>query len=132
SGPCPEWATPYEDAAATETERVFPPWGRGDDDILMLYTGGTTGMPKGVMWRQDSLIRAVVGGANPIYRGEVDYEPIRAGMVNPGGKLMPGCPLMHGTAQYTSLMSLCGAGAVVTLTGRNFDVEELLDTIESE
>lgn len=133
SGPCPEWATPYEDAASIETERVMPPWGRGDDDILMMYTGGTTGMPKGVMWRQDSLIKAVVGGVNPIYREDtVDYDKVREGMVASGGKLLPGCPLMHGTAQYTSLMSLCGGGAVVTLTNRNFDVEELLDTVERE
>ncbi len=50
SGPCPEWATPYEDAAATTTERTAGPWGRSGDDLLLLYTGGTTGMPKGVMW----------------------------------------------------------------------------------
>ena len=37
------------------TERVRPPWGRSPDDLYMLYTGGTTGMPKGVMWRQDDL-----------------------------------------------------------------------------
>ena len=55
SGPCPEWATPYEEAAASATERVVAPWGRRGDDLLMLYTGGTTGMPKGVMWRQDDL-----------------------------------------------------------------------------
>ncbi|MEX2393114.1 MAG: AMP-binding protein, partial [Actinomycetota bacterium] len=48
SGPCPEWATPYEDAASREVERVSPPWGRSPDDLYMLYTGGTTGMPKGV------------------------------------------------------------------------------------
>ena len=133
TGPCPEWAVPYEEAAATETERVFAPWGRGDDDITMMYTGGTTGMPKGVMWRQDSLIRAVCGAANPLYREEVDYDAVRAGMAaGAGGRLMPGCPLMHGTAQYTSMMSLVGGGAVVTLEGRTFDVTELLYVIERE
>jgi len=133
SGPCPDWAVPYEDAAATESERVFAPWGRGDDDITMMYTGGTTGMPKGVMWRQDSLIRAVCGAANPLYREDVDYDAVRAGMATgAGGRLMPGCPLMHGTAQYTSMMSLVGGGAVVTLEGRTFDVTELLDVIESQ
>ncbi|MCB1016614.1 MAG: acyl-CoA synthetase, partial [Acidimicrobiales bacterium] len=45
SGPCPDWAVPYETAAATPTERVQAPWGRSGDQILMLYTGGTTGMP---------------------------------------------------------------------------------------
>jgi acyl-CoA synthetase (AMP-forming)/AMP-acid ligase II len=132
SGPCPEWATPYEDAAKAETERVVPPWGRGDDDILMLYTGGTTGMPKGVMWRQDSLIRAVVGATDPFWRGEVDYDELRTRIVNPGIKMLPGCPLMHGTGQYTTLLTLCSAGCVVTLTGRNFEVEELLDVTVKE
>ena len=36
------------------------PWGRDGDHLLLLYTGGTTGMPKGVMWRQDDLFRAIV------------------------------------------------------------------------
>ena len=58
TGPCPDWAESYEEAAATATERVVARWGRTGDDILMIYTGGTTGMPKGVMWRQDDLIRA--------------------------------------------------------------------------
>lgn len=133
SSPCPDWATPYETAASTSTDRVGAPWGRGDDDILMMYTGGTTGMPKGVMWRQDSLIRAVVGSTNPIYLApEVNYDALASMITSPGGKLMPGCPLMHGTAQYTALMALCGGGAVVMLEKRHFDVEELLDTIEAE
>jgi len=131
-GPCPSWATPYEDAAKTESDRVFAPWGRGDDDILMLYTGGTTGMPKGVMWRQDSLIRAVVGATNPFFRGEVDYDALRATIVGPGIKMLPACPLMHGTGQYTSLLTLCSAGAIVTLEQRTFDVEELLDVTDRE
>jgi acyl-CoA synthetase (AMP-forming)/AMP-acid ligase II len=49
SGPCPDWATPYGDAAKSASGRVVPPWGRSDDDLYLLYTGGTTGMPKGVM-----------------------------------------------------------------------------------
>jgi fatty-acyl-CoA synthase len=131
-GPCPSWATPYEDAAKTRTDRVLAPWGRGDDDILMLYTGGTTGMPKGVMWRQDSLIRAVVGATNPFFRGEVDYETLATTIVAPGIKSLPACPLMHGTGQYTSLLTLCSAGCIVTLTERTFDVTELLDVTDRE
>src|SRR5262249_27264144 len=54
-GPCPAWARPYEEAiaaAAPSDRRVTAPWGRSGDDLYLLYTGGTTGMPKGVMWRQ--------------------------------------------------------------------------------
>src|SRR5687767_6098894 len=43
SGPCPTWATPYEDAAKSSPTRVTPDWGRDGDDLYMLYTGGTTG-----------------------------------------------------------------------------------------
>ena len=55
SGPCPDWAVAYEHAAASAAGRVQAPWGRSGDDLYLLYTGGTTGMPKGVMWRQDDI-----------------------------------------------------------------------------
>ena len=68
SSPCPDWAVPYEDAAAAGTdERVAGPWGRDGHHILMMYTGGTTGMPKGVMWRHDDLIHAVLYSTNPLF-----------------------------------------------------------------
>jgi acyl-CoA synthetase (AMP-forming)/AMP-acid ligase II len=130
--PCPEWATPYEAAANIETERVLAPWGRGDDDILMMYTGGTTGMPKGVMWRQDDLMRATTGATNGVYQADPDYEALRSVVVNPGLSVLPGCPLMHGTGQFTSMIGLSGGGSVVTLEGRQFDVEEMLDTVEGK
>ena len=56
SGDCPEWATPYEQAAIAAGQPVVDRVERSGDDLYMLYTGGTTGMPKGVMWRQDDLI----------------------------------------------------------------------------
>src|SRR4051794_5303149 len=60
TGPCPEWATPYETAATTPApSRVQGPWGRSGDHLVLLYTGGTTGLPKGVMWRQDDLFGAL-------------------------------------------------------------------------
>ena len=55
---CPEWATGWEAACATDTDgNVAGPWGRSGDDRWFLYTGGTTGMPKGVMCDQDTLIQ---------------------------------------------------------------------------
>jgi 3-oxocholest-4-en-26-oate---CoA ligase len=59
SGPCPEWAVPYEQAASSTPGRTQGPWGRSGDDLYLLYTGGTTGMPKGVMWRQDDILMSL-------------------------------------------------------------------------
>jgi len=132
TGPCPEWALPYEQAASTPTGRVQAPWGRGDDDLLLMYTGGTTGMPKGVMWRQDSLVKAVVSSSNPLFAGGPDYDALRELLrtAPPGGSLLPCPPLMHGTGQFTTFISLSGGGVVVLLESRHFDVDEMLDTVE--
>ena len=130
SGPCPEWATAYEDAAGSSTSRQRGPWGRSGDHILMLYTGGTTGMPKGVMWRQDDLIMLMSRQFPQPLPEEPDYEAFRAARVAPGPVAMPACPLMHGTGSFTSIIALSQGGSVVTLAGRTFDAVELLDAIE--
>jgi fatty-acyl-CoA synthase len=135
SGPMPEWAVAYEDVVATETDRVRAPWGRSGDDITMIYTGGTTGMPKGVMWRQDDLIRAVNGVANPLYLQDPEEVGIDApidAIAEPGAPGLPACPLMHGTGWYTANLYLSAAGSVVLLEERHLDIVELLDTIERE
>ena len=130
SGPCPDWAVEYETVANSGTSRVVPAWGRSGDDLNMLYTGGTTGMPKGVMWRQDDLI-VVLSGAlgNPIPDdGEVsDLE-----FPGPGPKFCPACPQMHGTGNFPGLSAMSLGGSIVTLESRSFDAAELLDAIERE
>jgi fatty-acyl-CoA synthase len=134
SGPCPEWAVPFEDAAAHEPgERpVQGAWGRSGAHLLMTYTGGTTGMPKGVMWRQEDLVGNLVGTFFPDVRERVDDSIITNGVQAPGPIGMPACPLMHGTGMYTQLIILSIGGSVVTLQSRRLDVEELLDTVERE
>jgi fatty-acyl-CoA synthase len=135
SGPRPDWAEDYEDAAATQTERVVAPWGRSGDDILMIYTGGTTGMPKGVMWRQDDLIRAVVAVGVPTLAEDPDVVGLDApvdALAGPGTPGLPACPLMHGTGWFTANLYLSTAGSLVLLEDRHLDIEELLDTIERE
>jgi 3-oxocholest-4-en-26-oate---CoA ligase len=136
AGACPDWASPYEDAAGAGTpESVAGPWGRDGDHLLLLYTGGTTGMPKGVMWRQDDLIRNLVGTFNPEVRTtdpDDDLSLIRAAVQGPGMVGLPACPLMHGTGCFTQLIVLSGGGCTVNLQERSLDIEELLDTIERE
>ena len=133
-GLCPDWATPYEAAANShDDQRVVAPWGRSGDQLLMTYTGGTTGMPKGVMWRQDDLFRNLVAQLNPLYRdAEAGPEMVRDQVKSPGMVGMAACPLMHGTGLYTQLIILSLGGSSVTLTSRRLDVEEMFDTIERE
>jgi fatty-acyl-CoA synthase len=134
SDACPEWATPYETVADAGTdEAVRGAWGRDGDHLLLLYTGGTTGMPKGVMWRQDDLFRSLVGTFMPQVRdAEPDLQLVREAVQAPGTIGMPACPLMHGTGLFTQLIIMSGGGCTVTLESRNLDVEELLSTIERE
>jgi acyl-CoA synthetase (AMP-forming)/AMP-acid ligase II len=138
---CPTWAVPYEEAAETTGpsgdgghQRVHAPWSRGPDDIHMLYTGGTTGMPKGVMWRQDDLFARLNGGGFRKYPPEGTVDDVRTLIrtSGPGMTLLPACPLMHGTGGFTAMECLSEGGHVVTLAGRQFDPVELLDTIERE
>ncbi|GIU83987.1 MAG: acyl-CoA synthetase [Acidimicrobiales bacterium] len=134
TGPCPEWAIPYQEALeAAGPSRTRAEWGRSGDHLNFIYTGGTTGMPKGVMWRQDDLVRATVGTVNPTFRdGPATLEKVDRAVGGPGMVQLPACPLMHGTGQFTSLIFLSLGGSVVTLTKRNFDVEEMLETIARE
>jgi acyl-CoA synthetase (AMP-forming)/AMP-acid ligase II len=135
SGPCPDWADPYEAIASADsdgTDKTVAPWGRSGDDLLMLYTGGTTGMPKGVMWRQDDLFSRINAGNLLRVPEEGGLEGIRKAIVGGGPRIIPACPLMHGTGSFTSIGSLNIGGCVVTLTNRRFDPVELLDTVERE
>jgi len=138
SGPCPGWAVPYEDLASPpgggRRPRVVAPWGRGPDDLHMLYTGGTTGMPKGVMWRQDDLFARLNGQGFRRYDQEAGVEGVRASLQQTGAgmTLLPACPLMHGTGGFTAMECLSEGGRVVTLTSRHFDAVELLDAVERE
>ncbi len=137
AAPCPDWASPFEEAAGVATnESVRAPWGRNADDLLFIYTGGTTGMPKGVMWRQDDLFALLNRTGELRYPEEGNLADVRATLAAPSKHppplLVPGPPLMHGTGLFTAMSVLSSAGSVVMLESRHLDPEALLDTIQAE
>ena len=130
SGPCPEFAQPYEDAAQSGSDQnVTGPWGRSGDHLLLLYTGGTTGMPKGVMWRQADLFGALDANNRRRLPPESDLSAATERIERAGPRNLPGAPLMHGTGLFNALSNLMIGGSVITMAGRRFDPIELLETI---
>ncbi len=112
SGPCPDWATPYEAAAAAGTDAtVVVRWGRSGDHLLLLYTGGTTGMPKGVMWRQDDLFGVLDANNTQRLPPEQDLAAVAGSHRDaPGPRNLPAAPLMHGTGLFNALSNLMIGG----------------------
>ena len=125
----PDWAVDYEAVVAAGADRVETPWGRSPDDLLLLYTGGTTGMPKGVMWRQDDLFNVLGGGGNPFVgrppAASTDEIAANIDPEQPGIVMLPACPLMHGTGQFSAFISMNLGGTIVTLPSRHFAAGEL-------
>ncbi len=130
----PGFAQPF-DALAQTGDGTALGNSRSPDDLFFIYTGGTTGMPKGVMWRQDSLRRALFNPAL-VVRVPQDLADhlaiVRETLATAGhGPVnLPACPLMHGTGLLTALSALVAGGTVVTLGSTHFDADELLDAVE--
>ncbi|MGB0113423.1 MAG: AMP-binding protein, partial [Ilumatobacteraceae bacterium] len=131
TGPCPDWATPYDTAAAAGTDdNVTAPWGRSGDHLVLLYTGGTTGMPKGVMWRQDDLFGVLDATNKKRLPPEQDLDALADRIGKPGPRNMPAAPLMHGTGFFNAISNLMVGGSITTMEGRHFTAEEFLDHVQ--
>jgi fatty-acyl-CoA synthase len=133
----PVWADDYEAvvAHAPATRPVRGPWGLSGDDLLLLYTGGTTGMPKGVMWRQDDLFNVLGAGGNAALGiPPATSIPELIARIQGPEHLRPttitAAPLMHGTGQFSAFISLNIGGTVCTLPSRRFDPVELWNEVE--
>ncbi len=122
----------FEDAlAGASPERKFGP--RSGDDLYLLYTGGSTGMPKGVMWRQQDVIFALGGGIDHVTKVPAERPEDLIHKMNPDAFLImcPLAPLMHGAAQWTTLGALF-VGNRVVLTAGSFDPHDVLALVERE
>jgi 3-oxocholest-4-en-26-oate---CoA ligase len=129
-GPFPDFAELYEPLAVAGDPA---PLGieRSPDDLFFLYTGGTTGMPKGVMWRHDQLRRALLNPALVARMPETLDDHLEIIQETGAGTVtLPACPLMHGTGLFTSLSALVGGGTAVTLAGSHFESDELWTAVD--
>jgi len=130
----PEWASDYEGLIASHSPA--PRIERSPDDLWMLFTGGTTGRPKGVLWPHASMI----GTMKATYRGLKQEVPrtieelltsVRA--IHDAGRVtrqLAAAPLMHGTSGISALTTHMTGGAVLTLEGRSFSGSELFRCVE--
>jgi fatty-acyl-CoA synthase len=129
-GPLPPAVTRYEDAVTGRAAGSDP--GRCGSDVVLMYTGGTTGLPKGVVWTQHNLFEALVGSAN---------RAMQLPPVDSIGELLDGLPaavprglaaspLMHSTGLLNQFMVLVSGGTAVVSQARSFDPRVVLETVE--
>src|SRR5438067_5837834 len=124
-------AEEYEKALAAQSpERDFGP--RSPDDLYILYTGGTTGMPKGVVWRHEDVFFALGGGIDPLTNERMTRpeQMVEKGLAGFPLTFLPPAPLMHGASQW-AVMGQSFTGNKVVLIPK-FDAHDVWRLVERE
>jgi 3-oxocholest-4-en-26-oate---CoA ligase len=129
-------AVDYERIVASSAPT--PPPQHSPDDLYVLYTGGTTGMPKGVLWRQHDIFMTSFGGRNLMTGqpfGSIDeiVAAVAGTAGTPSSKLMILPPLIHGAAQWTVMTAITtGQTVVFPSVVDHLDAEDVVRTVERE
>lgn len=130
-GPGSGWSESFEALCSSGDGRPLDIH-RSPQDQLFIYTGGTTGMPKGVMWAQDDMRQIMLAGARVLGPVPESLDELVAA-VKTNGPALPSLiapPLMHGTGLLTAIGAMMGGGAVVTMPSKQFDPVEMLQAID--
>jgi acyl-CoA synthetase (AMP-forming)/AMP-acid ligase II len=126
-------AVDYE--SIIESSSPTSPVAHSPDDLYVLYTGGTTGMPKGVLWRQHDIFMTSFGGRN-IMTGETvgsTDEIVARVAAGPGTKVLILPPLIHGAAQWSVMTAITtGQTLVFPAVVDHLDAEDVVRTIDRE
>ncbi len=114
------------------SERDFS--GRSGDDRYIAYTGGTTGLPKGVLWRHEDIFFAAMGGGDPTTMQGPITEPdeIVERILPVGAVMLLAPPLVHVSAQWGAFSMMYGGSKVVLTSRGSFDPDEVLRLVERE